>query len=124
MAVTPEELRDGARRAQVDDPELERRVAASRTYYAAYHKCRPIAERQGLFADAGGRHAEVIDALERSGEAKTRSIGYMLRQCRNVRVKADYHISDDFTLRDAETMREQCERIWTNAEAVEQMVRP
>ena len=119
MAVTPEQLRDAARGADIQ-PEVERRVSASRTYYAAYHKCRSIAQRQGMFADAGGRHAEVIEALTRSRELKLRSIGHMLKQCRNSRVKADYHIADDFTLRDAAMMRTQCERIWTKVEAFDQ----
>ena len=37
MAVTPTQLREGARQARVDGSEVERRVAASRSYYAAYH---------------------------------------------------------------------------------------
>ena len=122
MAVTPEQLREAACRSDVDEPEVERRVSASRTYYAAYHKCFPIAERQGTFADAGGRHAEVIEALTRSRESKLRSIGHMLKQCRNARVKADYRIADDFTLPDVAMMRSQCERIWMKAEAFDPAV--
>ena len=120
MAVTPEQLREAARRADIDRPEVERRFCASRTYYAAYHKCLPIAQRQGMFADAGGRHAEVIETLTRSRESKLRSIGHMLKQCRNARVKADYRIAEDFTLSDAAMMRSQCERIWTTAETFDQ----
>ena len=92
MAVTPKQLREGAQKAELDGPEVERRVAVSRTYYAAFHRCRAIAQRQGMFADAGGTHAEVIEALTRSRKRKLQSIGYMLRQCRELRVKADYQI--------------------------------
>jgi hypothetical protein len=84
MAVTAEQLREGARRAEIDQSEVERRVAVSRSYYAAYHKCRPIAERQGIFADSGGSHAEVIDALTRSRETNLRSMGYRLNQCEKI----------------------------------------
>ena len=123
MVVTPEQLRDGARKADADESEVERRVAASRTYYAAFHKCRPLAAREGLFADAGGHHAEVIDALTRSRQMKMRSIGHMLRLCRNIRTKADYHITGDFTRDDAAMMKEHCERIWTAAEAIDQAIK-
>ena len=120
MAVTPKQLREGAQKAELDGPEVERRVAVSRTYYAAFHRCRAIAQRQGMFADAGGTHAEVIEALTRSRKRKLQSIGYMLRQCRELRVKADYQIGDDLTIQDAEAAKDQCGRIWTAAEALDQ----
>ena len=119
MAVTAEQLREGARRAEIDQSEVERRVAVSRSYYAAYHKCRPIAERQGIFADSGGSHAEVIDALTRSRETNLRSMGYRLNQCRQLRVKADYHIETDFPVQDAEMARDQCEKIWTTVQSLD-----
>ena len=119
MAVTPTQLREGARQARVDGSEVERRVAASRSYYAAYHRCRSIARREGMFADAGGTHAEVIDSLTRSPQRKLKSIGYRLKQCRDLRVKADYRIEIDFTIQDAETARGQCENIWTAADALD-----
>ena len=111
MAVTPTQLREGARQARVDGSEVERRVAASRSYYAAYHRCRSIARREGMFADAGGTHAEVIDPPTRSPQRKLKSIGYRLKQCRDLRVKADYRIEADFTIQDAETARGQCENM-------------
>ena len=117
MAVTAKQLREGAQEAQVDGPEVERRVAVSRTYYAAFHRCRPIAQRQGTFADAAGSHAEVIEALTRSRKRKLQSIGYMLKLCRELRVKADYRIEDDLTIQDAEAAKSHSDRIWAAAEA-------
>ena len=73
-----------------------------------------------MFADAGGTHAEVIDSLTRSPQRKLKSIGYRLKQCRDLRVKADYRIEIDFTIQDAETTRGQCESIWTAADALDQ----
>ena len=124
MAVTPTQLREGAQKAQIVGSEVERRVATSRSYYAAYHRCRPIAESQGMFTDSGGSHAEVIEALARSRETQLKSIGYRLKQCRDLRVKADYHIEIDFAVEDAETARTQCDKIWTTAEALDQVPSP
>ena len=42
----------------------------SRHYYATFHKCRPLAQAEGLFKDAGGVHAGVIDALTRGRDRK------------------------------------------------------
>lgn len=114
--MTAEELREGALKAEIGKCEVERRVTASRTYYAAFHKCRPMAQRQGLFADTEGSHAQVIQALTRNRDSKLKSIGYRLRQCRDARARADYDINEDFTSDDAQTMRDECEGIWATAE--------
>ena len=119
MAVTAEQLREGALKAEIGQCEVERRVTASRSYYAAFHKCRPMAQAQGLFADVQGSHAQVIEALTRGHDRKLKRIGYKLRQCRDVRAQADYDIDEDFTLDDAQTMREECEEIWTIAEGID-----
>lgn len=115
MAVTPEQLREGALRAEIGQCEVERRVAASRIYYAAFHECRPMAQARGLFADVEGSHAQVIEALTRGGDRTLKRIGYKLRQCRDARARADYDIDEDFTLDDARTMMEECEEIWAIA---------
>ena len=121
MSVTPQELRDGARKADADagDCEVERRAASSRTYYAAMHRCHPIARAQGIFADTPGTHAQVIEALTSSRDRQLKSIGWRLEQCREKRVKADYHLADDFTVADAQLMAAQCEKIWVSAEGVD-----
>ena len=118
MSVTPQELRDGARKADAGagDCEVERRAASSRTYYAALHRCHPIARAQGIFADTPGTHARVIEALTSSRDRRIKSIGWRLEQCREKRVKADYHLAADFTVADAQLMTAQCERIWASAE--------
>ena len=89
MTVTPEQFREEAQKARIDEAEAERRTAVSRSYYAAYHKCRPLAQQEGIFADVKGSHAKVIEALRRSRERKVKGIGYRLDQCRELRVKAD-----------------------------------
>ena len=120
MAVTPQELRDGARTAasNAGDCEVELRAAASRTYYAAFHRCHLIALDGPIFTDIRGTHAQVIRALTDSSDRRIKSIGVRLEQCRQKRVKADYHLADAFTLADAEFMSAQCDRIWASAQNV------
>ena len=119
MAVTAEQLRKGALKAEIGHCEVERRVTASRSYYAVFHKCRPIARAQGLFADIEGSHAQVIEALTRGGNMTMKRIGYKLRQCRDARARAAYDIDEDFTLDDAQAMRDECEEIWAIAEGID-----
>lgn len=112
MAVTAEQLREWVTNAGLGESEVELRIVASRQYYAAFHKCRRIAQAQGIFADAGGTHAQVIDALTRNRDMKLKSVGYKLKLCRNARAQADYDIDRDFTRIDAEAMKERCAAIW------------
>lgn len=117
MPVTPTELLDAAMELPIDAREVDRRSAASRSYYAAYHTCHPLAAREGLFVDSGGSHAEVIDALTRSRTSRLKSIGYKLMQCRNLRVIADYKIGSTFSVEEAETARRECRQICAMANA-------
>ena len=119
MPVTPEELHNEARTTEIEHSEVRRRKAASQMYYAAYHLCRPIAQqRSPLFGDVGGVHAQVIDALQGSREGAVRSLGAMLRSCKAIRIDADYHIEDDFTMDRFEAITKHCERIWAKAQAL------
>lgn len=113
MAVTAEQLREWATNAEGGQTEVERRIVASRHYYATFHKCRPLAQARGLFTDAGGVHAQVIDALTREPiDRSLQSIGYKLQACRNERGKADYDIDEAFTEIDGQAMKRECEAIW------------
>ena len=113
MTVTAEQLREWATNAEGGRSEVERRIVASRHYYATFHKCRPLAEARGLFTDVGGVHAQVINALTREpADRRLQSIGYKLRACRNERAKADYAIDEDFTEVDGQTMKWEWKAIW------------
>ena len=48
MSVDHTDFLKAAQRIRRNDGEIDRRNAASRAYYAAYHRCRSIAEQQGL----------------------------------------------------------------------------
>ena len=113
MAVTAEQLREWATNAEPEQSEVERRIVASRHYYATFHKCRPLAEARGHFTDAGGVHAQVIDALTREPiNRNLQSIGYKLQRCRDERGRADYEIDEEFTEVDGQAMKQECKAIW------------
>ena len=115
MAVTAEQLREWATSAGPEQSEVERRIVASRHYYATFHKCQPLARAGGLLTGTGGVHAEVINALTRGQDRKLKSIGYKLEACRKTRVKADYRIDEDFAEAESAEMRHRCEEIWKQA---------
>ena len=71
--------------------------------------------RRGSSRTPPGTHAQVIKALTSSRDRQFKSIGWRLEQCREKRVKADYHLADDFTVADAQLMAAQCEKIWATA---------
>ena len=91
--------------------EINYRNAASRAYYSGYHCALPIANNIGIPADAGGNHASLIAAFEKERKLDYKKIGYMLRQCFQIRVKADYQIDENFELGSAETAIEQIDKI-------------
>ena len=112
MAVTPDVLLGAARALGRGEAEIDQRNAASRAYYAAYHRCLPFGRRLGLSAEPGhGVHRQLLDTLIGSPDLKVKSIGYRLNECRKLRVQADYEIESDFSSGDARLAIEQCERI-------------
>ena len=61
MAVTPEELLDAAAKLERGNSEADWRNAASRAYYAAYHRCRGMAQDERLSVPDGGSHHAALD---------------------------------------------------------------
>ena len=118
MPVTPNELLDAAKVLGRGEAEVDRRNAASRAYYAAWHRCLPIGRSVGLSAQPGqGMHQQLIGTLTGNRNPALKSLGYMLRQCRDLRVEADYEIETDFPPEDARTVLTQCEKILNKAAA-------
>ena len=66
----------------------------------------------------GGVHRELIDTLTGARSSKLKSLGYMLEQCRKLRVKADYDIGSEFPAGDARTALAQCVRILNQADSI------
>ena len=119
MSVTPRELLEAAGALGQRGSEVDLRNAASRAYYAAYHQCRRLAQDLRLrpAPGSGGVHRRVIDALTGSRDRKLKSLGYMLEQCRKLRVSADYNIDEEFPPGHARTALMQCRKILNRAEA-------
>ena len=65
----------------------------------------------------GGVHRWVIDTLTGSRDRKLKSLGYMLEQCRKLRVAADYDIDEVFPPGRADIALAQCRKILNRAEA-------
>jgi uncharacterized protein (UPF0332 family) len=89
--------------------EINYRNAMSRAYYAAYHLCLlkfPISP-----TEKGGSHERLIKTLEKSFDARKRSIGKNLRQLRGNRVKADYKLTFSVTNNDREVSILQAEKL-------------
>ena len=120
MAVTPEVLLDAAIVIGEGDEEVDWRNAASRAYYAAFHRCVAVAHDAGLsISNTGSVHVTLIGALvDPLSPTVLRSLGYMLEQCRMRRVDADYRISQDFPRNLAETVLADCRRILQRADEV------
>jgi len=113
MAAEPKDLLDWASETVCDDGigEVCLRACASRAYYAAYHSVTWIGEQLPPAHDKrGGVHDQLCGQLQsphrpdnwRSKDLTLRSLGYILQQQRDVRVRADYKLSEDFTSDDAE----------------------
>ena len=98
MGVTPAQLLELAKSLIDDRDEARNRAAASRSYYAAFHVCKPLAESMpkppGKFR---GTHQEIIRKFKQYVNSKSelmlqiRVIGYMLHQAHQRRIIADYH---------------------------------
>ena len=119
MPVTPNALLDAAKALGRGESEVDRRNAASRAYYAAWHQCLPIGRSVGLSAQPDkGVHQQLIATLTGDRNPALKSLGYMLKQCRDLRVEADYEIETDFPPEDTRTALEQCEKILKKATAL------
>jgi uncharacterized protein (UPF0332 family) len=107
MTIAPRDLLAFASQLLNEHSEVAQRAAASRAYYGAYHLGRQVQAHFKIpLADAkrdAGVHENMIVALERCGglpraaEVKVQTLGTLLRQCRDLRTEADYHIDQDFS---------------------------
>ena len=119
MSVTPDALLEAAKALGRGEAEVDRRNAASRAYYAAYHRCLPLSRSIGLSAEPGhGVHRQLVDTLTGSSDLRVKSVGYRLNECRKLRTQADYEIEIDFSSRDARVAIAQCERIMSQVDVL------
>ncbi len=110
MAITPDELLRTAEELARGSRESDWRNGASRAYYAAYHACIPFAYGT---ASAEPGHREIARRLtQAAAPVASRSAGYLLDQCRELRERADYRISAEFGRDDAQTALSASHRIF------------
>ena len=115
MAVTPKALLDAAAEISVGGREVDWRNAASRGYYAAYHRCILLAFGG---ASAQPSHRQLIDQLtDAKASVQRKQAGYLLQQCKQLREQADYRIMDNFEQADAETALDAGRRIFKFADS-------
>ena len=119
MAVTPDDLLRAATEMGQRDSEVHWRSAASRAYYAAYHRCRQMAMAERLEVQEGGsQHVALATALERGPNAPIRRIGYILDSCRLLRSQADYDIDQRFSRQLGDTVLANCREILAAADRI------
>ena len=100
----------------VTGSEISDRSAASRAYYGAFHACKPLADTLPEppplppAQPKGGVHEQMIrtmcecpvGAKTRDRDMAIRALGFVMRQCKSRRAKADYDIKVEFTKAEAE----------------------
>lgn len=119
MAVTPEDELAEARERLEGDREIDFRHAARGAYYAALHALQNVvSELPAVLSFDGGSHEHVIANLKHSRDARVRSLGFMLQDCRGRRVDADYHTDKDFTRESAALQIETVDRIFSRVREI------
>ena len=114
MAIAPDTLLQAAEEIGSGNREVDWRNAASRGYYAAYHRCILLAYDHPS-AEPG--HSELIHRLTQPTAPVTRrQIGHLLQQCKRLRERADYRTMDDFEPSEAQTALRDGRRIFALAD--------
>lgn len=108
MSINPIDFLNAAK-SYPEVYEVDIRSSLSRSYYAAYHACNSkfIASNN----EDGGMHEKLIRTLIDSPEKKDKSIGYLLRHLKGMRVKADYKLDIDISLSEKSEAIIQAEKI-------------
>ena len=111
MSTTPLDLLRLARDLAGRADEAALRSATSRAYYAAHHQCDALCTQVGISLARyrwTRKHEEIIDALERytysdaNRQQELRTVGTLLRQCRDLRNRADYDLNSAYDSEAAE----------------------
>lgn len=82
--------------------EIDHRNAASRAYYGAFHICKKLLEDfPPTQSQIGAEHERIINGLLNHQDKRFKTLGNMLKDAKNQRVKADYRLDNNFTIQDA-----------------------
>ena len=118
--MSPNEILEAAQELGKGEGEVDWRNAASRAYYAVYHRSIRIAEAMGFEVQGQAVHRSLYEALTDNRSPKsTKALGFMLEQSRRFRVRADSRIGDDFPISDCRTALEQAQRLMAKADTIE-----
>ena len=121
MPVTPNEILGSAIALGGGEAEVDWRNACSRAYFAAFHRCRQVAEAYEPHVETGGSntHRIVGEILtERSRGPEVIGMGYMLGQCRRLRNRADYDVEEVFDRTSCDSAIQTSESILERADAI------
>jgi uncharacterized protein (UPF0332 family) len=114
MPITPADFLNSSERLVKQATEVDFRNAASRAYYAAYHKSLilgdSIPEPEG---DIYGVHARLIRKFLDHPEKTFREVGQQLKNGRSQRTRADYELKDKFKLSQAQMAIDHSRRVFS-----------
>ena len=126
MASSTDDLINFAKEIAGNPSEIHQRCSASRAYYASYHLCNGFAETRDIphhyeEKTSYGFHEALIKRFtefnQTSKEATNlKSVGYMLRQSRDIRVNADYRLTETFDSKDTKLAIGYFEKIFERLE--------
>lgn len=118
MSILPQDLLSLADKLLTMPDEVAIRASASRSYYCAYHLCLAVREKlpHSAGSKVGSHEALIEDLAEFLGDPpefqlKIRALGQVLKQCRVGRVRADYHLDQNFAVADALETKQCAQRI-------------
>lgn len=97
--------------------EIDWRNAASRAYYSAFHYCTKISdELDKVKTNSSGMHRSFIESFTGNASLKVKAIGYMLQQCYDTRLIADYELNETFSQNVAKATVQQVRAIFTKVD--------
>lgn len=100
--ISDQDLLKLASKLAVSGGETEWRSAASRAYFAAYHRTRTLIHALGFGIPRGDQsHAYLWRRLQGCKTSAVGDIGSLLKELRNSRNRADYDLDEDFPRDDA-----------------------
>ena len=100
--ISDRELLKLAAKLSVSRTEVEWRCAASRAYFAAFHRARTLIHSLGFDVPRGDRaHAFLWRRMLSCGTTSIGMAGSLLSELRNSRNRADYDVSEEFPVKDA-----------------------
>lgn len=123
MPISPTDLLELAAELLQTDSETHHRAAASRAYYAAFHRCNLLPLSPPATRRRGGMHARLIQEMRRfrsdnAGlQAELRSLAELLKKARDLRTNADYRLDDRFSAKTAQLLVSLAGEIVRRAEA-------